>query len=91
MADVVFDAATRIYPGNENPAVDRLDLEVRDGEFMVLVGPSGSGKSTAGLAIQNTANTNHLPIGPWSGLAVLAGWAAAALLVGGLLLRVRDA
>jgi multiple sugar transport system ATP-binding protein len=47
MADVVFDAATRIYPGNENPAVDRLELEVRDGEFMVLVGPSGSGKSTA--------------------------------------------
>jgi ABC-2 type transport system permease protein len=49
------------------------------------------GPMAAGLAIQNTSNTNHLPIGPWSGLAVLATWAAAALAVGGLLLRVRDA
>jgi len=47
MATVTFDSATRIYPGTENPAVDSLDLEVGDGEFVVLVGPSGSGKSTA--------------------------------------------
>jgi multiple sugar transport system ATP-binding protein len=47
MADVRFEQATRIYPGNEVPAVDRLDLHIEDGEFMVLVGPSGSGKSTA--------------------------------------------
>ena len=46
---------------------------------------------TAGLAIQSTTNLNKLPIAPWTGLAVLAGWAAAALLVGGLLLKRRDA
>src|SRR5438046_1321330 len=47
MADVRFAAATRMYPGTHVPAVDALDLEVEDGEFMVLVGPSGSGKTTA--------------------------------------------
>jgi multiple sugar transport system ATP-binding protein len=47
MADVRFVQATRIYPGNDTPAVDALDLLVDDGEFMVLVGPSGSGKTTA--------------------------------------------
>ena len=47
MADVRFEHATRIYPGSDVPAVDRLDLQIEDGEFMVLVGPSGSGKSTA--------------------------------------------
>jgi multiple sugar transport system ATP-binding protein len=47
MADVRFHDATRIYPGNDEPAVDALDLTIEDGEFMVLVGPSGSGKTTA--------------------------------------------
>ena len=47
MADVRFEQATRIYPGTDVPAVDRLDLHVEDGEFVVLVGPSGSGKTTA--------------------------------------------
>jgi multiple sugar transport system ATP-binding protein len=47
VADVRFDGATRIYPGTTAPAVDRLELEVGDGEFIVLVGPSGSGKTTA--------------------------------------------
>jgi multiple sugar transport system ATP-binding protein len=47
MADVRFDNASRIYPGTETPAVDRLNLDISDGEFLVLVGPSGSGKSTA--------------------------------------------
>jgi len=47
MATVRYDRATRTYPGTTRPAVDRLDLEVGDGEFLVLVGPSGSGKSTA--------------------------------------------
>jgi ABC-2 type transport system permease protein len=46
---------------------------------------------TAGLAIQATRNLATLPIGPWPGLGVLAAWAAAALLAGGLLLRIRDA
>src|SRR6266540_1777055 len=47
MADVRFHEASRIYPGNDEPAVDALDLVIEDGEFMVLVGPSGSGKTTA--------------------------------------------
>ncbi len=47
MAGVVFDKASRIYPGSTQPAVDKLDLEIGDGEFLVLVGPSGCGKSTS--------------------------------------------
>ena len=46
MATVTFDHATRIYPGNDRPSVDQLNLEIADGEFLVLVGPSGCGKST---------------------------------------------
>src|SRR6195256_519017 len=47
MAEVRYDQASRIYPGTDMPAVDALQLDVADGEFMVLVGPSGSGKTTA--------------------------------------------
>jgi multiple sugar transport system ATP-binding protein len=47
MADVRFEQATRIYPGNDKPAVTALTLHIPDGEFVVLVGPSGSGKTTA--------------------------------------------
>jgi multiple sugar transport system ATP-binding protein len=47
MAEVRFEQATRIYPGSYAPAVDALDLDIADGELMVLVGPSGSGKTTA--------------------------------------------
>ena len=46
MAEVVFDHVTRIYPGNDKPSVDNLNLDIKDGEFLVLVGPSGCGKST---------------------------------------------
>jgi multiple sugar transport system ATP-binding protein len=46
MATVTFAGATRTYSGLERPALDRLDLEIADGEFLVLVGPSGCGKST---------------------------------------------
>jgi multiple sugar transport system ATP-binding protein len=46
MASVTFDKATRLYPGSSRPAVDQIDLEIADGEFLVLVGPSGCGKST---------------------------------------------
>ncbi|HEU4756557.1 MAG TPA: ATP-binding cassette domain-containing protein, partial [Agromyces sp.] len=61
MASVTFDKATRLYPGGTRPAVDKLDLEVGDGEFLVLVGPSGCGKSTslrmlAGLEEVNEGN-----------------------------------
>jgi multiple sugar transport system ATP-binding protein len=47
VAEVSYINASRIYPGNPIPAVNDLNLDVGDGEFMVLVGPSGSGKSTA--------------------------------------------
>jgi multiple sugar transport system ATP-binding protein len=47
LAEVRYVEATRVYPGNDAPAVDALDLDIADGEFMVLVGPSGSGKTTA--------------------------------------------
>jgi multiple sugar transport system ATP-binding protein len=47
MAEVRYDHASRIYPGTDMPAVNALQLDVADGEFMVLVGPSGSGKTTA--------------------------------------------
>jgi len=47
LAEVRYVAATRVYPGNDAPAVDALDLDIADGEVMVLVGPSGSGKTTA--------------------------------------------
>ena len=46
MASVTFDHATCIYPGAAKPSVDNLCLDIRDGEFLVLVGPSGCGKST---------------------------------------------
>ena len=47
MAAVKYKSASRIYTKGARPAVDALDLDIRDGEFMVLVGPSGSGKTTA--------------------------------------------
>ncbi len=47
VATVTFDNATRIYPGTTKPAVDKLNIEIADGEFLVLVGPSGCGKSTS--------------------------------------------
>jgi multiple sugar transport system ATP-binding protein len=47
MTSVRYDHATRTYEGTSIPAIDSLDLEIGDGELLVLVGPSGSGKSTA--------------------------------------------
>ena len=49
------------------------------------------GPMTAGLSIQATTGLRSLPLTPWQGLGVLALWAAGALLVGGLALRLRDA
>ncbi|MQA28002.1 MAG: sn-glycerol-3-phosphate ABC transporter ATP-binding protein UgpC [Micromonosporaceae bacterium] len=47
MATVTYETASLTYPGTAKPAVDSLDLEIGDGEFLVLVGPSGCGKSTS--------------------------------------------
>jgi multiple sugar transport system ATP-binding protein len=47
MSSVKFEGATRLYAGTSSPAVNALDLDIVDGELLVLVGPSGSGKSTA--------------------------------------------
>lgn len=48
MATVTFDGVSRIYSKDaERPAVDSLNLDIADGEFLVLVGPSGCGKSTS--------------------------------------------
>jgi multiple sugar transport system ATP-binding protein len=47
MASVRFEKVTFFYPNATVPAVDQLDLDIADGEFVVLVGPSGCGKSTS--------------------------------------------
>ena len=46
-ATLEFREATKVYPGQDDPAVDALSLEVPAGEICVLVGPSGCGKTTA--------------------------------------------
>jgi multiple sugar transport system ATP-binding protein len=47
MATITYRNASCSYEGSDALAVDSLDLDIDDGEFVVLVGPSGSGKSTA--------------------------------------------
>ncbi|HXD29199.1 MAG TPA: sn-glycerol-3-phosphate ABC transporter ATP-binding protein UgpC [Arthrobacter sp.] len=65
MATVTFDNATRLYPGTQKPAVDKLNLDIADGEFLVLVGPSGCGKSTSlrMLAGLEDVNSGRILIG----------------------------
>ncbi|WP_214364348.1 ABC transporter ATP-binding protein [Pseudonocardia sp. H11422] len=46
MADIVLDKVTKRYPDG-TVAADNIDIEIADGEFVILVGPSGCGKSTA--------------------------------------------
>jgi multiple sugar transport system ATP-binding protein len=46
VAEVTFDGVSKVYPDGTR-AVDDLNLDIQDGEFMVLVGPSGCGKTTA--------------------------------------------
>jgi hypothetical protein len=48
-------------------------------------------RAAGGFCFTKTEQPAHQPISPWAGLSVLAAWAAAALLTGGLLLRLRDA
>ncbi|GAA1971181.1 diacetylchitobiose ABC transporter ATP-binding protein MsiK [Nocardioides panacihumi] len=65
MATVTFEKAQRWYPGADAPAVQGIDLEIGDGEFMVLVGPSGCGKSTTlrMLAGLEEVNSGRILIG----------------------------
>jgi len=55
---------TKVYPGTDSPAVDRLDLDVRPGEIFGLLGPNGAGKTTtAGMLTTRvipTAGTAHI-------------------------------
>jgi multiple sugar transport system ATP-binding protein len=44
---VKYDDVSLVYPGGTKPAVSHLDLDIAEGEFLVLVGPSGCGKSTS--------------------------------------------
>ncbi|MDT5081699.1 MAG: multiple sugar transport system ATP-binding protein [Mycobacterium sp.] len=65
MASIEFRNAQRWYSGAAEPAVAGLDLDIVDGEFMVLVGPSGCGKSTTlrMLAGLEEVNDGHIFIG----------------------------
>jgi sn-glycerol 3-phosphate transport system ATP-binding protein len=65
MARVQYSAVTHRYPGADAPAVDNLDLDIADGEFLVLVGPSGCGKSTTlrMLAGLESVATGRITIG----------------------------
>ena len=44
---VQYDDVSLVYPGGTKPAVSHLNLDIAEGEFLVLVGPSGCGKSTS--------------------------------------------
>ena len=56
MAAITYDNATVQYPGAERPSVNALNLDIADGEFLVLVGPSGCGKSTSLRALAGLEN-----------------------------------
>jgi multiple sugar transport system ATP-binding protein len=59
MATITFDKAQRWYPGTDSPAVPGIDLQIQDGEFMVLVGPSGCGKSTTLRMLAGLEEVTH--------------------------------
>ena len=46
MPDIQLTNLTKTYPGSDTPAVNSINLTVKDGEFMCLLGPSGCGKTT---------------------------------------------
>ena len=57
---------TKVFPGQQKPAVDNLDMDIPRGEIVILVGPSGCGKTTTMRLI------NRL-IEPSSGRIILEG------------------
>jgi hypothetical protein len=75
--------------GNGSVSVSALNSSIPDGPGDLRSGTVPWAK--AGLIIKDSTHLGSLPISPWAGLGVTAGWAAAALLAGGLLLRIRDA
>ena len=62
---VKYDDVTLTYPGNTTPSVSHLNLDIAEGEFLVLVGPSGCGKSTSlrMLAGLEPISSGHILIG----------------------------
>jgi multiple sugar transport system ATP-binding protein len=64
-ASVRYDDVSLVYPGMTHPAVSHVDLDIAEGEFLVLVGPSGCGKSTTlrMLAGLEPITSGHLFIG----------------------------
>jgi ABC-2 family transporter protein len=68
------------------PVLQTLVSEPRWREWLAAWAPM-----SAGLAVQATRGLDAMPVGPWEGLAVLASYTGAALVVGGLLLELRDA
>jgi osmoprotectant transport system ATP-binding protein len=65
-AMIELDAVSKVFPGTEQPAVDRLSMAIPEGELVVLVGPSGCGKTT-------TLKMINRIIEPTSGTITLAG------------------
>jgi ABC-2 type transport system permease protein len=68
------------------PIVGALVTEPRWREWFTEWSPM-----SAGLTVQATRGLDAMPVGPWQGLAVLAAYAGTTLVVGGLLLELRDA
>lgn len=64
MGAIRFDDVSKEFPGIRQPAVDHCSLEVKDGEFVVLLGPSGCGKTTLMKMVNRlyepTSGTIHL-------------------------------
>jgi len=59
MPSVTYEQVTCRFAGHDRPALDRLDLVVDDGEFLVVVGPSGCGKSTALRLLAGLESADH--------------------------------
>ncbi|WP_107659143.1 ABC transporter ATP-binding protein [Nocardia suismassiliense] len=70
--EIVLDGVTKHYPGQRDPAVDRVSMTIPAGEIVVLVGPSGCGKTTTMRMI------NRL-IEPTSGTITIGGRDAASM------------
>ena len=66
MAAITYEGVSKVYDDGTR-AVEDFDLEIEDGEFMVLVGPSGCGKTTAlrmvaGLEDVTAVSYTHLTL-----------------------------